>query len=65
MRSGGSAIVVPASIMNSRRRAVEGALVLNRRVSEPFTPAGEGAGFGLSLSHGIVVKRHGGSIAAT
>jgi PAS domain S-box-containing protein len=38
---------------------------IRRRVFEPFyttKPAGEGTGLGLSLSHEIIVKQHGGSI---
>ncbi len=36
--------------------------MFNPFFSSPNTPAGEGTGLGLSLSHDIVVKQHGGTI---
>jgi signal transduction histidine kinase len=38
---------------------------VKEKIFNPFfttKPAGEGTGLGLSLSHDIVVKQHGGSI---
>ena len=38
---------------------------MKAKIFNPFfttKPAGEGAGLGLSLSHDIVVKQHGGAI---
>ena len=38
---------------------------MKAKIFNPFfttKPAGEGAGLGLSLSHDIVVKQHGGTI---
>ena len=41
---------------------------MKEKIFNPFfitKPAGEGTGLGLSMSHDIIVKQHGGSIDVT
>ena len=52
---------LPIKTQNFRDRSPE----VKEKLFNPFfatKPAGEGTGLGLSLSHDIVVKQHGGTI---
>ena len=57
--------VIASKSDHSRQRQRVSLPDVKEKMFNPFfttKPAGEGTGFGLSISHDIVVKQHGGSI---